>query len=53
MKELSDEAPNPQELAEAREQVRAPAPAEDARETGAEVFAFDGWGLVPLDLHAG
>lgn len=52
MKELSNETPAPQAPAEIAERAEAPVIGQENRESQSEVFAFDGWGLVPLDLHS-
>ena len=51
MKELSNETPAPQALAQIEERAEAPAVGQENRESQSEVYSFDGWGLVPLDLH--
>jgi hypothetical protein len=51
MKELSNETPAPQAPAQAQERAEAPVRREENHEQQSEVYAFDGWGLVPLDLN--
>jgi hypothetical protein len=51
MKELSDEPQNMRELVHLGDQEDATVRQDDQREPAPEVFTFDGWGLVPVDLH--
>ena len=51
MKELSDETLNRQEPVRPTDGTDTPAHQHETRDSAPEVYAFDGWGLVPVDLH--